>query len=138
MNRTDFQRMAPLRLAEANALHAAGLYPGAYYLAGYSVEFALKACIAKRFVAGAWPDKRLVERIWKHDLDDLLTVAELAKELASDRAAKPNLDVNWAIVKDWKESERYDDATTQADSEGLIRAIGDPADGILPWLQLRW
>jgi hypothetical protein len=138
VNRTDFQRLAPLRLKEAKTLHAAGLHAGAYYLAGYSVEFALKSCIAKRFVAGDWPDKKLVDRVWKHDLDDLLEVAELRKDLESARATRPNLDVHWAIVKDWREAERYDDSTTDVDAAALIKAIEDSADGILPWLQQRW
>jgi HEPN domain-containing protein len=30
----------------------AGLYAGAYYLAGYAVECALKACIAKKTARG--------------------------------------------------------------------------------------
>ena len=47
MNRTDLQQPALTRLAEAKALLAAGFPAGAYYLAGYAVECALKACIAK-------------------------------------------------------------------------------------------
>ena len=48
MNRQDFQALARVRLEEAKALRDAGRPAGAYYLAGYTVECALKACIAKR------------------------------------------------------------------------------------------
>lgn len=47
MNRSDFQDLAQIRLAEAAALLQAERFDGAYYLAGYAVECALKACIAK-------------------------------------------------------------------------------------------
>ena len=43
----DLQDLAELRIKEARILLDAGSYPGAFYLAGYSVECALKACIAK-------------------------------------------------------------------------------------------
>ena len=46
MNRADFQRLADVRIDEAGVLLAAGRWSGAYYLAGYAVECALKACIA--------------------------------------------------------------------------------------------
>jgi HEPN domain-containing protein len=45
MNRFDSQKLASLRLREAKALLAAGFPEGAYYLAGYAVECALKACL---------------------------------------------------------------------------------------------
>lgn len=47
MNRSDFQKLTELRLTEANALLGAKCYEGAYYLTGYAVECALKACIAQ-------------------------------------------------------------------------------------------
>lgn len=45
MNRVDFRQLAGLRIAEAKVLLDNNLYAGAYYLAGYAVECALKACI---------------------------------------------------------------------------------------------
>jgi HEPN domain-containing protein len=42
MDRYEFQELAKVRLKEANALLAAGLYDGAYYLAGYAAECALE------------------------------------------------------------------------------------------------
>ena len=60
MNRKDLQRLTRLRLAEARVLLAAAKYDGAYYLAGYAVECALKACIAKQIKRFDFPDKKLV------------------------------------------------------------------------------
>ena len=59
MNRIDFQEIAELRLRESKALLAAGFPDGAYYLAGYAVECALKACIAKRSQEHDFPEKVL-------------------------------------------------------------------------------
>ena len=52
LNRTDFQILAVERLEDAKALASLGRYAAAFYLAGYSIECALKACIAKRIQAG--------------------------------------------------------------------------------------
>ncbi len=43
MNRAELQRLAKDRLLDAKALFAARRWSGAYYLAGYAVECALKA-----------------------------------------------------------------------------------------------
>jgi HEPN domain-containing protein len=75
MNRADFQQLAELRLREAQALLAAGLPDGAYYLAGYSVECALKACISKRTQLHDFPDKKLVNDSHTHNLKELLRLA---------------------------------------------------------------
>jgi len=48
MNRSDFQQLAEDHLRHGKALLDAGLYSGAYYMCGYVVECALKACICKR------------------------------------------------------------------------------------------
>jgi hypothetical protein len=45
--RRDFRTLAELRAEEARVLLRSRRQLGAYYLAGYAVECALKACIAK-------------------------------------------------------------------------------------------
>ncbi len=47
MNRSDLQNLATIRLRDAEVLLDNGRYDGAYYLLGYVIECALKACIAK-------------------------------------------------------------------------------------------
>ena len=47
MDRRDLQALSRIRINEAKGLLSLGLHDGAYYLAGYAVECALKACIAK-------------------------------------------------------------------------------------------
>jgi HEPN domain-containing protein len=46
--RKDFKFLADLGAKEAEVLLKSGKQHGAYYLAGYAVECALKACIAKK------------------------------------------------------------------------------------------
>jgi HEPN domain-containing protein len=79
MNRFDFQKMADERVADAAALLAAGRYQAAYYLCGYAVEFALKACIARQVREFDFPDRKVVNDSYVHDLKKLLTVSRMAE-----------------------------------------------------------
>jgi len=57
LDRKDLQELSRVRLKEATALMQAGFFDGAYYLAGYAVECAIKACIAKGTRRYEFPDK---------------------------------------------------------------------------------
>jgi len=81
MNRNDFQQLSELRLKEAKALLAAGFSEGAYYLAGYAVECALKACIARKTQEFDFPEKKRVNDSHTHDLGKLLVLAGLSEDL---------------------------------------------------------
>lgn len=59
-------------MKEAKALLTLGLNDGAYYLAGYAVECALKACIAKQTQRFEFPDKDKVTKGWTHKLNELV------------------------------------------------------------------
>lgn len=48
LTRLDFQALAEMRYDDAEVLYQGGRYSAAYYTAGYVVECALKACIAKQ------------------------------------------------------------------------------------------
>ena len=137
MNRTDFQQLAELRLREAEALLAAGLPDGAYYLAGYSVECALKACIAKRTQLHDFPEKKLVNDSHTHNLKELLRLAELKTELDSVLDADPEMRSNLETVQDWSETARYQRKTV-LDTIALLTAIESQKGGLLPWIRQRW
>jgi HEPN domain-containing protein len=66
MNRADLQRLSRLRIQEARSLFKLKHYSGAYYLAGYSVECALKACLARDTPRFDFPDKELVLKSYTH------------------------------------------------------------------------
>lgn len=65
-SRTMFQRVAGMRIEEARTLFAAKQYGGAYYLAGYAVECALKAAICRQFQRHTLPSKKLVLDAFDH------------------------------------------------------------------------
>jgi hypothetical protein len=137
MNRVDLQGIAETRIQESSALLAAGFPDGAYDPAGYAIECALKACIAKRTREHDFPEKALATRSYTHKLQDLLIVAELKTELEETLQADPTVEASWAIVKDWSEESRYEKRTLQ-EAEILLRAIQDEKRGLLPWIMQRW
>lgn len=138
MNRTDLQAISRQRKREAAALLRARLYSGAYYLAGYAVECALKACIAKRTNRHDFPDKRLAADCWTHDLQKLVQLAGLGPELDRDLRSSPAFQLNWTIVKDWSESVRYDLTITSAQASDLYSACTRRRNGVLAWIRSRW
>lgn len=137
MNRWDFQQLAEMRLREAEILFAANEYAGAYYLAGYALEFGLKACIAKLTQEFDYPDKKKTIDAWCHVLETLVNVAEL-KAAHQVAMTDPQFKIFWTIAKDWTENSRYDKTITKKQAEDLLIAIQDPAQGILQWVKANW
>lgn len=138
MNREDLQSISRQRKREAAALLRAKLFPGAYYLAGYSVECALKACIAKQTNRHDFPNKKLAAEAWTHDLQKLVQLAGVGPDLERDMKASPSLQLNWTIVKDWSEAVRYDMTLTKAQARDLYSACTTRRTGVLPWIRRRW
>ncbi len=135
LSRQEFQRLAEERLDDAKALLRAGRFGGAYYVAGYAIECALKACIASKIRAESWPPKDVNKTHFIHDLEKLLTTAGL-NDLKSD----PNRDVgdNWRVVKDWNSESRYESDRQEPQARALFDAIADTQSGVLTWLRNRW
>jgi HEPN domain-containing protein len=137
MNRVDLQKIAEIRIRESSMLLDAGFPDGAYYLAGYAVECALKACIAKRTREHDFPEKTLVIGSYTHKLKDLLRLAELKTELEAILQTDPLMEANWAIIQDWSEESRYEKWTAR-EAAVLLRAIEDKKGGLLTWIMQRW
>jgi HEPN domain-containing protein len=133
----ELQRLAKERISDAKVLLTAHHWPAAYYLAGYAVECALKACIAKLMKSEEFPDRNFAEKCWTHNLPQLLILAGLKADLDAALRAEPDLDDNWDSVKEWTESSRYA-RTTKADAEELYDAITDKKHGVLSWIKGRW
>ena len=156
MNRKDFQSLSRMRLDEARVLFTAGHFEGAYYLAGYAVECALKACIARKTQQYDFPDKELVAKSYTHDLGRLVEAAGLTDALKRDRSNDSGLDSNWEIARGWSEQSRYrlfrreddrKDATVQGVEYGilggfeagvLISAVDSEKGGVLQWIRQHW
>jgi len=138
MNRDSLQRISSQRRKDAAALLKAGHFAAAYYLAGYAVECALKACIAKQTARYDFPNRRLAQDCWTHDLERLVQLTGFGDTLAADTNASPGLTVNWATVKDWNESSRYRLSITKTDAEDLYYACTARPNGMLAWIRRRW
>ncbi len=138
MNRLQLQRIAKVRLAETRLLLKERQFDGSYYLAGYVIECALKACIARQVRRHDFPDRRVVTESYTHDLEKLVRVAGLNLHLQTESAASPQLAVYWAIVKDWSEEARYSVGVLQVQAENMVQAVSARQYGVLPWLKKFW
>lgn len=136
MNRRDLQNLALTRLKEVEVLLKNRQYSGAYYLSGYVIECALKACIAKQTQEFDFPDKKTVMDSYTHDLEKLVKVAKLDKELKS-LLNDANFSLRWLEVRDWSEESRYQTHNRQKALD-IYSAITDPTHGVLQWLQQHW
>jgi len=137
MNRAELQRLAKERIQDAKALFAAKRWSAAYYLAGYAVECALKACIAKLMKPEEFPDKGFAEKCWTHDIERLVVLAGLKEQRDRDFRADADFLSKWDSVKDWNESSRYERKTKKVARE-LLEAITDARHGVFPWIKKYW
>lgn len=137
MNRAELQQLAEERELDALLLLGSGRWSGAYYLAGYAVECALKACIAKLTNLHDFPDKDFVNKSYTHKIEVLVELAGLKTQRDTDAAANPALDGNWVVLKDWDESARYKQLAENA-ARRMCEAVFHPTDGVLSWIKARW
>lgn len=138
MNRADLQTLSRLRIAEARILLVNARFAGAYYLAGYAVECALKACIAKQTARYDFPDRDRVVRSHTHNLQQLLDLSNLKVDFQDAIRRNRALELNWGIVKDWSERARYSSTYTKAQAQDLYSAVNGRKNGVLGWLKKRW
>ena len=135
MNKTEHENITAIRIKEAEILLMADCYQGAYYLAGYALECALKACIARQVKEFDFPDKKLANASYTHKLVDLVITAGLKQELTEQEKQNEEFKLNWAVVIEWSEDSRYKFAITKQEALDLFAAITDNESGILPWLK---
>ena len=112
-------------------------------MAGYAVECALKACIAKRTREHDFPEKKQVNDSHTHDLGKLLDLAGLSDLLKSDVAGNVDLELDWGTVRDWSEQSRYelfigDPRGGLVEAELLIDAVESEKGGVLRWIRQSW
>jgi hypothetical protein len=137
LNRGDLQDLAELHLQHAKALLDFELYAGAYYICGYAIECASKACIAQNTNQFDFPDKRIATSAWTHDLEALAKVSGLSAKFDAEKSADPALKVNWGTVNDWNEESRYA-KHPQHEAEDLLTAVSDPDHGVLACIKRYW
>jgi HEPN domain-containing protein len=122
---------------EAKGLLSLGLHDGAYYLAGYAVECALKACIAKETKRHEFPDKRRVDSSHTHDLRELVKLAKLEDSHRDRSRTDPEFHKNWVTVVLWSEQSRYHRHRPES-ARRLVEAVCNRRHGIVAWVKLYW
>ncbi len=137
MDRDFLRELAVTRIEETEVLLRNEKWSGAYYLSGYCIECALKACIAKQTERYDFPDKKEVLDSYTHDLNKLLKTSRLRDELKKARVQNAKLDVNWKLVRSWSEESRYN-TFTKEEAKALYNAISDKNNGVLRWISRYW
>jgi hypothetical protein len=133
----DFRTLANMRAREALFLLRGSQWSGAYYLAGYAIECAFKAYLAKEFRSWCMPDKNKVTKAHIHNLLELAGQCNLAGLMDAHALSDPVFSTNWATVKDWSEESRYR-IWTEIRATDMCRAVNDRNHGVLAWVKSRW
>ncbi len=101
----NLEEISAARLQDAEALYIACRYDGAYYLAGYSLELALKARICKTL---NWVDFPMTQKEFErfrsfkvHDLEVLLKLSGYEPAIKGQQLSE------WSTVKIWQPEVRY-------------------------------
>lgn len=137
LKRSELQSLAEAKLIDVQILLEAKRYGSSFYLAGYVIEFGLKACIAKRMVAQAIPDKKFINELHTHDLKKLVNLAGLQTELRDEQKANELFATYWGISGTWNEASRYA-ATDAYTSHLMVDAVQHPESGIFRWIKQHW
>jgi hypothetical protein len=138
LNRRILQTLAESRLEEGRILLASNQWTGAYYLIGLAVECALKACLARAIKEHDYPDKKFVNGLYQHNLQNLIGLdAALLAALQADMTLDSKLGANWNTVKDWDDEKRYDIVDEQ-ETKGLYDASTEASSGVMQWIRGRW
>lgn len=142
VNKKQLQKLAKIRLIDAQSLLGRKRWSGAYYLSGYVVECALKACLLKHLgesdsIFGVTGYLKQLADCWTHDLVKLVTLAGLDADFGAARGANPTLENYWGISKEWRETSRYEE-TTEIKARDMFKAVSDKSNGVYLWIQSRW
>lgn len=136
---TDFERMAQDKLGEAEALYQSKFYNGAYYIAGYGVEFTLKATICRCLKVELFDDTEVSSKISAplriHNVETLLIFSGLYHTLQVERTFDPQLELAWVLVAGWKEDRRYD---PQLYRPQTARRFLNAVDYFIKWIRKHW
>jgi HEPN domain len=144
LNQAELQQMAEERIKDAKALLDAGRWEFAYYVAGYSIECALKSCVLSRMVVSGWVFKEQTKKVDEcrvHDFNSLIAIAHLKDELnarlQASAAANDGFVTNWNAVGSWTVTSRYQ-PRSEAEARALYAAITAEPHGVMRWIRNYW
>ena len=148
--RIEFQELATLRLEEASILLAKNYPDGAFYLAGYAVECALKSAIcrtldiddffelnsAKAHSAKVKDD--VLQKFRTHDYGTLLALSGWYYKLDTAITLDVILGDAWTIIRtlSWTEQYRYE--TTTRKGQVAVQGFIDSVNIFLQWIKTHW
>ena len=101
----ELRKIARARWFDARALLQARRFDGAYYLAGYSIELALKARICRTLKWRGFPESANefhgLQSVKTHDLEILLRFSGIEQRIKQKHMPE------WSLVLDWNPEKRY-------------------------------
>jgi hypothetical protein len=90
----------------------------------------------RRWRAAEFPLKAdYVRRLYTHNLEELIRLAELDQQLEADMTRNDALAKSWDIVRNWSEEARY--RIKGLEARDLCAAVA-ASDGVLAWIRQRW
>lgn len=126
--------LAIKRLNEAEILFSKRQYSGAYYLAGYCVEMALKACYCKNVRRYSFPPtKDIYSKLYDHDLNKLIDAVGIKIQFDTKSGGDPSFTGAWGVVKDWTSESRYQ-FFRKPEAEAMVSSVRP----VLNWIQTLW
>lgn len=135
--RTELSALADAKILDAQILLINARYSSAFYLAGYAVEFGLKACIAKQIRQETIPELQFIRDIHTHSFKKLVGLAGLNSQLQEEREASSEFATYWGIAGQWAPSARYN-VTDAVLAQLMVQAVSEPKDGIMTWIRKYW
>ena len=152
-SRSDFHTLTRQRLDESNALLPLNFPDAAFYLAGYSIECALKAAVCRTLDQNDFygPDRgnkstryvqdRVLREFKTHNYSDLLVLSGLSAKLNTARQTDPKIEAAWFFIEgmNWSEQSRYQLGTKSAiNVYNFVQAVETIVIWISNFWQERW
>ncbi|MEN9327832.1 MAG: hypothetical protein RI947_640 [Candidatus Parcubacteria bacterium] len=128
------KKIARKRLSEARLLLSSNENSGAYYLAGYAIELALKACYCKQVGKYSYPpERKIYDQLYTHDLNQILTVSGVKPLFDNTVQSNTKLQSAWEVAKDWSEKTRYH-IISKSDAKDMVASV----EIIVGWIETLW
>ena len=83
------------------------------------------------------PEKKAIEEIYTHEPNKLIKAAGLGVKLDENMKRNKAFAKHWGLVKDWKESSRYE-KHNEKKARDFFSAVADKKHGVLQWLKQYW
>ena len=148
--RTEFQELTVLRLNEATTLLAHNYPNGAFYLAGYAVECALKSAICRTLNIddffepnttkshSAKVKEEVLQKFRTHDYGTLLALSGLYYKLNAALQTDSLLDDSWSTIQSQAWSEQYRYEVNAKKTVADVAVFIDSVKYLLQWIKQHW